>query len=145
MTAVIDADHKTIDCPHCKGKLNVEIERKPANVRIEDHDHDDSVKQKLAELDSFVKEKFKEPEKPKKSDPVLPSFVPGYNCVNCGGEVHTNKGYKRKAAYKCGKCGNYSATDKGDCAWCGEKDWEELDEEEQSWLPEPKHAHEDDQ
>jgi len=74
---------------------------------------------------------------------MLPSFEPGYECDDCG-DIHPNKGYKKKAAFKCGNCGQFAGSDKAKCRWCGERDWEELDEDEQSLLPEPKaHGHDE--
>lgn len=134
----------TISCPGCKA--NIEIERENPTHRIVEHEHNDELREKLDKIEKMVTDKV-DPPKPPKKETVLPSFVPGYVCKDCG-DVHKNKNYKKKAPFKCATCGQFSASDKASCPWCGDKDWEELDEDEMSMLPEPvaeAHSHEDDQ
>ena len=141
MTAVIDAEHKTIGCPHCQGKINVEVERKPATVTVFE-DRIAAIEKKVEKPEPVA------PREPTKQEKVLPSFVPGYVCKDCG-EVHKNKGYKRKAKFKCDTpdCGQFSGSDNANCPWCGKRDWVELDDDTKEMLPDPNakddHEHDD--
>ena len=143
---VSERDVDTISCTGCKD--NIEIDRDKPTHRIMEHGHDDVVMSKLNELDTFVKDKFKEPEKKAAKEKVLPSFVPGYVCKDCG-EVHKNKGYRQKPKFKCDTpdCGQFSGSDNANCPWCGKRDWVELDDDTKEMLPDPNakddHEHDD--
>lgn len=136
MTAIIDSDHKVIDCPHCKGKLNVEIERKPAHVKLTEE-------QQFTEIETLVskeiekripkKEKEEKPEVKVEKDIQYPSWMPAEYCPdgNCSlGGVHPNKNYKRKAEKKCKNCDQFAPKVAKKCAWCGENDFDDMDDED---------------
>ncbi len=130
MTAVIDDSHKIIDCPHCKGKLNVEIERQPATVKIQE-DTTSKVMQKLQDLEERIA--TKPPvveEKPKSSEIKLQSHVPGYRCGPDCQKLHKNKEYKMRPKGKCNNCSQFSNVEKGACPWCENGEIEKVDEDE---------------
>lgn len=141
---VSEQDIDTITCPGCKA--NIEIEREKPTHRIIEHDHEDhELDRRLNNIEKMLDSKRMEPEKKPKKEEILPSFVPGYVCKDCG-DVHKNKGYKKKAKFRCanGDCGQFSPTDKAKCPWCGSSEWDALDEEVLGMLPEPpEHDHGD--
>ena len=145
MTKVVsESDIDRITCPGCKA--NIEIEREKPTHKIIEHDHGDSgLENRLAAIETSLK--APKEEKPAKKEQVLPSFMPGYVCKDCG-DVHKNKGYKKKPKFKCanGDCGQFSPTDKAKCPWCGSTEYDELDADILETLPEPpemEHDHDE--
>ena len=147
MTTKVVSEHNvdTISCPGCQAKI--EIERDKPTHRIMASDSPD-VLAKLDNLEKQLQEKARPQVEKAASEKVLPSFVPGYVCKDCG-EVHKNKGYRRKAKFKCDTpdCGQFSGSDNANCPWCGKRDWVELDDDTKEMLPDPNakddHEHDD--
>ena len=130
MTAALET--KNIDCPHCKGKIEVEIERKPAKVHIEKTDEPALA---VSELDAAVervieKRKTKEPEEKKeKSTLKIPTHVKKYKCKSCG-KLHENKEFEGKPKGQCDNCGAFFTNrSSGKCPYCKPGEIGELDDE----------------
>lgn len=127
MTAVLDASHEIIDCPHCKGKVKVEVEREPATVKIAE-------RTSPAELESMIERAFekkmpKVEAKKEEKAPEVPSYLPKHFCKGKGCEGHDNKG-RKKVTKKCTNCDQVSPENAGKCPWCGENDFDDLDEDD---------------
>lgn len=130
MTAVIDAEHKVIDCPHCKGKLNVEIERKPATVTLTNSPA--FAPEDVEKLVEKVVERKMPKETPKAEtpkEPEVPSYLPKHFCKGKGCDGHENPN-RKKVTKKCNNCDQVSPENAGKCPWCGENDFDDLDEDE---------------
>lgn len=159
MTAiVIDGNNKDIDCPHCKGKIDLEIERKPAKVKLVDsHTEIPS-----AELESMIdrvlekrtpKKEIEAPEvKKPKAEVVAPNFMPRFRCPdgNCEIGNHKNKNYKSKPAKKCTNCDQFAPKTAKKCLWCDKEDFDDLDDDDLEGLGIPlpsiaEHEHSHDQ
>lgn len=143
MTAIIDGDHKVIDCPHCKGKMEIEIERKPAKVTI-----DEKLPIDIDLLAEKIMEKTKS-DAPAKVEKEYPGFMPGEYCPdgNCSvGGVHKNNGYRVKPEKQCKNCSQLAPGAAKKCAWCGDNDFEKVTDAELSdvgiRLPSEEHSHE---
>lgn len=131
MTAAIEV--KPIDCPHCKGKIDVEIERKPApKVHIEKQE---DPTMPVSELESFVekaiaKREASKPEAPKQEKPKtkIAAHIPKYRCKDCD-KLHDNPDFEGLAKGKCDTCGGiFTKKSKGKCPYCKEGEIEALDE-----------------
>ena len=136
MTAVIDQDHKVIDCPHCKGKLNVEIERKPATVKIEEREHLPAMSELEAMMDRKL-EKLKAPPivvpaEKKKPTIKAPAHIKAGKCKNCS-KIHPNEDYQGPATGKCDKCSSiFTDRSSGDCPFCKGGEIEKIDEDDRA-------------
>ncbi len=133
MTTALET--KNIDCPHCKGKIEVEIERKPAKVHIEKQEEpqlavselDASVERVLAKRDAT---KVPEPAKEEKKGPKLPSYIKKYKCKSCG-KLHENKEFEGLPKGKCDTCGSILTNrSKGKCPYCKDGEIESIDDDE---------------
>lgn len=126
MTAIVDEKHDTVSCPHCDGKLKVPIRRGIATAALDSGPDLDEIKSKLSALSDKI-------EAPRiEKEVIYPSFMPGEYCPdgNCAlGGVHKNKNYKRKPAKACRNCSQIAPKQAGRCAWCGQDDFEPLDED----------------
>ena len=129
---------KPIDCPHCKGKIEVEIERKqtPAKVIIQKDDSEieiskivDATVERINKMGKGGGGIMDEPPAKKKDEPILEKFVPGYRCKNCG-NVHQNKNYKERPKGKCSNCDQFSNVKSGPCPWCAEGEIEPVSDED---------------
>ena len=143
---------KPIDCPHCKGKIEVEIERKPAKVVIQKEEKeieiDKVVEAALAKrLDAGKAADVMPKEEKPKDDPDIPSHVAKYHCKGCG-SLHTNKKFKGLPLGKCDTCGEkFNSKKSGKCPYCKDGEIEELSDDDLEemgiFLPdEDEHNHE---
>jgi hypothetical protein len=122
---------KPIDCPHCKGKIDVEIERKPAKVIIE---RADPIENDLAaEIEKAISKRTpaKVEEKPEKKVLPVSTHQPFYSCPNgnCDkGGIHENPQHKTKIKGKCNNCDQFTPGKK--CLFCGSDDVDDVDYED---------------
>ena len=100
--AEIDKVQKTFDCPHCKGKVDVEIERKVPKIVFQE-ESTQKMQQKIEE---------KSLEQPKKlTHDELATFIPkGINSMKCpGGDCGHQKIKNPKQTKKYKSCPHCSA------------------------------------
>ena len=128
-------------CPHCKKGFESaheldNLEPKIPQGKIKSIENTPQVMQ---QVEPEIKEVIKEVTK-------IPSFIPQYKCKDgrCG-NIHPNPDYTTRPNKKCENCGQFNAGDT--CIWCGNKEFEELDDEELNdmGIPTPKpfeHDHE---
>lgn len=89
----------------------------------------------VIDLDSVprvVSEKEEKPE-PQKNEVKLPSFLPGYACVNgaCDmGGWHENSNYSQAVRKKCTNCDQLLPASAKKCAWCKGDDFDEVDDDD---------------
>jgi hypothetical protein len=64
-------------------------------------------------------------------EPRMPSHIPAFKCKNgnCG-EIHANKNYTRNVKGKCRNCDQFSPDLNDNCPWCGQNDFDEMDDDE---------------
>lgn len=76
---------------------------------------------------------------------VVPSWQPNYICKGPNCNTKKNPAYAQRPKGKCPNCGQFSKEPFGACIWCGNKELEELDEEELDNLgvPRPEDNQED--
>ena len=132
MTTAIET--KPIDCPHCKGKIEVEIERRPAaKVHIEKLE---DPTMPVSELETFVEKAIAKREaakvetipKEKEKSPKIPSYVKKYKCKSCG-KLHENKEFEGLPKGRCDTCGSILTNrSKGKCPYCKDGEIEALEE-----------------
>lgn len=125
-------------CPNCKHNFESEKELEG----LEAVRHEGKIKEIQTEQKPEPKPEIKEVEK------IIvkrPSDLPTYTCKNCG-DLHKNPDYSKKVTHKCadGRCGQFTANPKKPCKWCGNTEFEELDEDTLAIIPDPDHQHEDD-
>lgn len=147
----VETEVRNVDCPHCKGKIEVEIERKPAKVKFaEIPDIEDIVDRKFKERELKQVVDTPKPEK-KKEKVVAPAYQPRFVCSGSGCEGHDNPNYQVRPQKRCTNCnmwGGPASVKK--CPTCGsEEDFEEVDDDELDALnipkPQHKHSHEEEQ
>ena len=127
-------------CPTCKKDHVVTVN--PDDIALAVGKIHDTPSHELPSLDLetkieevLAKKMPKKEEKPPEvqKEVEYPSFMPGEYCAsgNCElGGVHPNKNYKIKPSKRCKNCMNMAPSKAPKCAWCGEKEFEDMDDED---------------
>ena len=130
----------TGDCPHCKDKIEIDIDKLEVKTPTMDNASTTGTTQVL-------ETKPPKPEVIEKEVTVIEDFKPNYECPdgNCDIGVHKNKNYKKKAKGKCTNCDQFTKHAKGTCPWCKGTELEELEENEleELGITEPTNDHEE--
>ena len=130
-------------CPGCKNKHEVELDVDNLDIKqiempqVNNARVETSRQQTVQEVKPV--EKIKEVVK-------VPSYIPKYKCKNCDSN-HKNKDYSKMPKARCTNCGQFSPDGIGNCPWCENDEFEDLDKDDLKDLgiPEPEeHDHEDD-
>lgn len=135
MKVVSENQYDELECPGCKAKIKVEKEPPKhtihfANTEIPEAELETKIDKAIEKR--LPKKELEEPPKMEKSI-EYPSWMPGEYCPdgNCSlGGVHPNKNYKRKAAKKCKNCDQFAPKVAQKCAWCGEGEFADMDDED---------------
>ena len=108
--------------------------------------------EKQPDFDAIIEKKLKEKE-PKKEEPpkvkvVAPSYQPKHLCKGAGCEGHDNENYTMRVKKKCSNCDQFAPDSVKKCPWCGETDFDDIDDDELDELniPRPRehsHTHDD--
>lgn len=128
MKQTSEVEFDEFDCPGCGD--HIKRERKAASHTISvagSNGNESLVLQKLDDLATQLKPKLEE--KPKEQD--VPSYLPKHFCKGKGCEGHDNPKRKRLTK-KCNNCDQVAPENAGKCAFCGENDFDDMDEDEQS-------------
>ena len=131
MTTELKTETKEVDCPHCKGKIDVEIQRSKPKVIISER-----------EVEKITENHVHEPPKPNMGEhdhdniaKAMPSGVNFARCKdgNCGHKIIKNAKGLTTSFKTCPTCGdNTNAKKSKICKTCGKKpqnedDWDESD------------------
>ncbi len=119
MSTELEITKKEIDCPHCKGKIDVEIERRKPKVVLKEEN--------TTEIRTENHEHIHEA--PKTEAHPLPKGVNFGFCKNCDKKIKNEKGLTTKFK-KCTNCGTNSVPKSSEfCPTCGKDsdDWDESD------------------
>ena len=146
MTAVLDASHEIIDCPQCKGKVKVEVEREPATVKVNKGFTAEDLEPIIERaIEKKMPKQKEEPAKPKDPEIHIPSYMPKHVCKGKGCEGHENKGYRLRVKKKCTNCDQFASENTGKCTWCGQNDFDDVDDDtlDDLGIPKPEHDHGD--
>ena len=95
---------------------------------------------KLDAVLDALKTKTPEPVKETKEKIIVPSYLPRFTCKgkDCVGD--DNDGYITRVKKKCNNCDQFAPENAKKCSWCGEEDFDDIDDEELDGLKIPKPA-----
>lgn len=130
MSTELKTETKEVDCPHCKGKIDVEIQRSKPKVIIQEKDTE-----RIIENHVHDTPKPNEPDPHKTIAENMPSGVNFTRCKdgNCGHRVIKNAKGLTTDFKTCPTCGDNTNSKKSKiCKTCGKKpnedeDWQESD------------------
>lgn len=145
MTAVLDASHEIIDCPHCKGKVKVEVEREPATVKLQKQQSLEDLEATIEKaIEKRIPKQEKKEEKPPEVKTVAPAYQPKHLCKGKDCEGHKNPNYSMRVKKKCTQCDQFAPDSVKKCPWCDNDEFDDLDDDDldSMGIPKPEHDHE---
>lgn len=131
MKVASEQEYHEETCPGCGDKLR--FPKQPGTHTIMSNAPAISAKDIEEIFDKKVKEvtesrKKEEPPAPPK-EPEVPSYLPKHFCKGKDCDGHANKS-RKKVTKRCNNCDQVAPENAGKCAFCGEKDFDELDEDD---------------
>ena len=124
-TVQTEKEFDELDCPGCGD--HIKIPRKKASHTIGVNEHVDIE----SAVERAIERKLPKPaveEKPKEVE--VPSYLPKHFCKGKGCDGHDNA-HRKKITKKCINCDPEQVLPEnaGKCPWCGDKDFEDLDDD----------------
>lgn len=126
MKTTSEVEYHELDCPGCGDKIKIPKQPTTHTVSIAGSNGNESlVLQKLDDLSTKLTAKAEE--KPKEQD--VPSYLPKHFCKgkDCDGHANVNR---KRITKKCNNCDQVAPGNAGKCAFCGEKDFDDLDDDQ---------------